>query len=90
MIKQSVYFPWQSPTFTTHTLRQGILLNTKARRVGEVVRELTHELEDVAIVGVARDRHLGLKRRHRNVRYSSEWRWVGLGQECRRAGGSRT
>jgi hypothetical protein len=40
--------------------REPVLINPETGWVREVVAELTVELEDVAIIGVADDRNLGL------------------------------
>nr|POE47189.1 ribosomal lysine n-methyltransferase set10 [Quercus suber] len=62
---------------------QGVLVDAEALGVGEVVGELAHLLEDVAIGDVAGNGDLGLEGAVRDVGGAGEGRRVGLGEEGR-------
>lgn len=61
--------------------RQRILVHSEAVRVGEVVAQLAHELEDVCIFLVADNGDLRLDWLDGDVRDAREWSWVGLREE---------
>jgi len=69
-------------------LGERVLVHAESIRVGEVVGELAHLLEDVAIARVVLDRDLGLERGVGDVGGAREGSRVGLGQEGWDSGGS--
>lgn len=65
------------------TSRKLVFVDTETIRVREVVAQLAHHLEDIAVVGIASNRDLSFQRTIGNIAGAKERCSIGLSQESR-------